>query len=100
MNRELFSSLMQKKIEQEGSIADYSRAIENDLKRKQFTLASANLREMKMRYPHQEEYYLLRLEYLASLGRGAEIKELLQEIDEEHIFLTSKAKEVLAFWEN
>ena len=100
MNRELFSSLMQKKIEQEGSITDYSRAIENDLKRKQFTLASANLREMKMRYPHQEEYYLLRLEYLASLGRGAEIKELLQEIDEEHIFLTSKAKEVLAFWEN
>ena len=100
LNRELFSSLVQKKILAGGSLADYSRAIENDLKRGQFALASDNLRSMKAQYAEREEYYLLRLQYLASLGRGADIQKLLQEIDERHIFLSSKAKEVLAFWES
>jgi hypothetical protein len=55
---------------------------------------------MKARYPQNEDYYLLRLQLLASMGRGEEIKKLLQEIDDQHMFLSSKAKEVLAFWEN
>ena len=100
LNRELFSSLIQKKIAAGGSITDYARAIENDLKRKQFTLAGENLRQMETVYAEQEDYYLLRLQYLASLGRGADIQDVLKEIDEQHIFLSSKAKEVLAFWKN
>lgn len=99
LNRELFSALMQRKLAQGGSITDYARAIENDLKRGQLTLADETLRQMGARYPHSEEYYLLRLQYLASLGKGEEIQALLQEIDDRHIFLSSKAKEVLAFWE-
>lgn len=100
LNRELFSTLVQKKIAAGGSITDYMRAIENDLKRKNYTLASEYLRQMKEAYPKREEYYLLRLQYLASLGRGEDIKKLLNEIVESHIFLSSKSKEVLAFWEN
>ena len=100
LNRELFSTLIQKKIAAKGSITDYTRAIENDLKRKNYTLASEYLRQMKEAYPKKEEYYLLRLQYLASLGRGEDIKKLLKEIAESHIFLSSKTKEVLAFWEN
>lgn len=100
LNRELFSSLMQKKLSMGGNITDYARAIENDLKRGQFALADENLRQMGSRYPQNEEYYLLRLQYLASLGKGEAIKQLLQEIDDRHIFLSSKAKEVLAFWES
>lgn len=99
LNRELFSTLVQKKIAAGGSITDYMRAIENDLKRKNYTLASEYLRQMKEAYPKREEYYLLRLQYLASLGRGEDIKKLLNEIVESHIFLSSKSKEVLAFWE-
>lgn len=100
LNRELFATLVQKKIAAGGSITDYTRAIENDLKRKNYTLASEYLRQMKEAYPKREEYYLLRLQYLASLGRGEDIKKLLNEIVESHIFLSSKSKEVLAFWEN
>ena len=100
LNRELFSTLMQKKIAAGGSITDYKRVIENELKRKQYTLASEYLRQMKENYPKREEYYLLRLQYLASLGRGEDIKKLLNEVVESHIFLSSKSKEVLAFWEN
>ena len=100
INRELFSSLIQKKIEIDGTIQDYICAVKNDLKRNQFTLAGVTLDKMKQLYSQNEEYYLLRLQYLASLGRGEEIKQLLDEIDEQQIFLSSKAKEVLAFWEN
>ena len=100
INRELFSTLMVKKISLDGNINDYVRSVENDLKRGQFTLASETLRKMKELYSENEEYYLLRLQYLASLGRGEDIKKLLIEIDDSHIFLSSKAKEVLAFWEN
>lgn len=100
LNRELFSTLMQKKIAAGGSIIDYMRIVENELKRNNFTYASEYLRQMKVAYPKREEYYLLRLQYLASLGRGEDVKQLLNEIVESHIFLSSKTKEVLAFWEN
>lgn len=100
MNRELFSNLAQKKFASGGSITDYVRIIENDLKRKNYTLASEYLRKMQEDYPKREEYYLLRLQYLASLGRGEEVQKLLNEVVDSQIFLSSKTKEVLAFWEN
>ena len=81
------------------SIFDFKRAIENELKRKNFTQASIILREMKKLYPDSEEYYISRLNYLASLGRGDDIKSLINEIYKRNIYLSSKTKEVLAFWE-
>lgn len=100
LNRELFATLIQKKIEMGGSVVDYQRAIENDLKRENYTMASENLRRMQKEYPRNQEYYLLRLQYLASLGRGEDIKELLKEIEDNYIYLSSKSKEVVAFWED
>lgn len=100
LNRELYSSLMLKKMTlSPGSITDFKRAIENELKRKNYTLASESLRQMQETYPDSEEYYLSRLDYLAALGRGDEIKLLLQEINKRHIYLSSTTKGVLAFWE-
>ena len=100
LNRELFSSLIQKKIALVNpSIFDFKRAIENELKCNNFTQASITLREMKKLYPDSEEYYISRLNYLASLGRGDDIKSLINEIYKKNIFLSSKTKEVLAFWE-
>lgn len=100
LNRELFSSLMQRKMAlATGSITDFQRSVENELKRKNYTLASEHLRRMKELYADDEAYYLSRLDYLASLGRGEDIQSLLKEIDKKHIFLSSQAKGVLAFWE-
>lgn len=100
LNRELFSSLMQKKMAlKTGSITDFQRVVENELKRGNYTLASEALRQMQALYADDEAYYLCRLDYLASLGRGEDIKLLLKEIDKKHIFLSSAAKGVLAFWQ-
>ena len=100
LNRELYSSLIQKKLALASpDIVDFKRAVENELKRKNYTEASITLKEMKRCFPDSEEYYLSRLDYLASLGRGDEIKALINEIYKRNIFLSSKTKEVLAFWE-
>lgn len=100
LNRELFSTLLQKKIAVGENITDYVRLIENELKRKNYTLADEYLRQMNTAYPKREEYYLLRVQYLAALGKGEDIRKLLTEIAENQVFLSSKSKEVLAFWEN
>ena len=100
LNRELFSTLMSKKMAlTPGSIPDFQRVVANELKRKNYTLASESLEQMQAAYPDSEEYYLSRLDYLAALGRGDDIKLLLKEIHTKHIFLSSAAKGVLAFWE-
>ena len=100
MNRELFLDLMEKKMALETpSVTDFRRMVENDLRRKNYTSASAHLRQMQTLYPDGEIYYLCRLDYLASLGRGEDIKQLIQEINKKHIYLSSATKEVLAFWE-
>lgn len=101
LNRELFSELMQKKMDMlPGSVSDYQRIVENELRRENYGLASAMLKKMQERYPDSEAYYLSRLSYLAALGRGRDIQLLLQEISSKQIFLSSAAKEVLAFWES
>lgn len=101
LNRELFSSLMEKKLAlTAGSITDFQWAVENELRRKNYTQAAALLVQMQTLYPNSEEYYLSRLNYLASLGKGEDIKTLLKEIQKKHIYLSSATKEVLAFWES
>jgi len=99
LNRELFSTLMQRKMTlDELSVFDFRHVVENELRRKHYTAASEALSRMKACYPDREEYYLSRLDYLASLGRGEDIRRLLQEIDQKHIYLSSATKGVLAFW--
>ena len=100
MNRELFNTLMEKKMAiQPGSVTDFQRVVENDLRQKNYTLAAVHLQTMQSLYPDSEAYYLCRLDYLASLGRGEDIRKLIIEISKKHIYLSSATKEVLAFWE-
>ena len=101
MNRALFSDLMQKKMALlPGSVSDFQRVVENELRRESYGLASAMLKKMQEQYPDSEAYYLSRLSYLAALGRGGDIQQLVQEVRNKQIFLSSAAKEVLAFWES
>lgn len=100
LNRELFATLMNRKMSlEQGSIRDFERVVENELRRKNYVQAAEKLNKMQELYGDREEYYLSRLRYLASLGRGEDIQLLRQEIEKKHIFLSSATKGVLAFWE-
>ena len=98
MNRELFCTLMSKKIEVDGGINDYARLAENELKRKNYELAGEIIDRMGERWPDSEEYVLLRIQYLAALGKGSEIQEFVSETENSHMYISSKTKEALAFW--
>lgn len=98
INRELFSDLIQKKMEIVTEIYDYTREVENELKRKNYTQALDVLRRMEEHFPDKEEYYRSKLNYYAELNMGDEIKQLIKEIDKKHIFLSANTREVLAFW--
>lgn len=99
LNRQLFSELMDQKLAQGGSVQDYSRLVTSELKRKHYSHAGAVLEQMATRFPEQEEYYLLKLQYLAAQNRGEEIHHLLTQIREKQIFLSAKGKEAIAFWD-
>lgn len=99
IHRELFCTLMQKKLRNQGQKQDFVRLVHNELARKNYTLAFEVLERMRSRYPSAEEYYLLKIKYLASVGRGIEIQQVLTEIREKQIYISSKGKEIIAFWE-
>ncbi|MBE6564477.1 MAG: hypothetical protein E7655_04280 [Ruminococcaceae bacterium] len=98
MNRELFAQLMNKKIAVDGDIQDYARLVENELKRKNYDAAGEVISRMGERWPDAEEYILLKIQLLASLGKGREIQDFVKEIENSHIYMSSKTKEALAFW--
>ncbi len=98
MNRELFAQLMNKKIAAEGDIHDYSRLVENELKRKNYDAAGEIINRMDEKWPEAEEYILLKIQFLAALGKGREIQDFVKETEKSHIYMSSKTKEALAFW--
>lgn len=98
INRQLFSELMEKKMKDDVSVEDFVRSINNDIIRKNYTEALEKLDRMKKVYPEDEQTYLLRIKYYASLKRGKEIREILEEISSKEIYISTKGKEVIAFW--
>ena len=101
MNRNLFDKLIRQKLRLDaGTVTDYLRGIRNNMQRKNYTAAGAMLETAVQRFPRNDDLLILRIQYLADLQRGEELQALLKELDEKNVYLTAKAKEVIAFWKN
>ena len=98
MNRALFAKLMKEKMERLETLEDYNRLIQNELKRKKLDRVKELLDQMKKEWPQSEEYILFNIQYLALMNRGREIKKFIKKVNNSPVFLSSKTKEVLAFW--
>ena len=98
MNRELFSQLMYKKIDLSGTITDYARLAENELKRKCFHAAGEIIGKMGNKWPHSDEYIQLNIQYLAALNKGGEIEAFISHLKNSNVYLSSKTREVFSFW--
>ena len=55
---------------------------------------------MDKKWHRNEEYWILRIRYYVELKQGKELKETLEQIQQEHIYLSAKGKEALAFWQD
>ena len=98
MNRTLFSQLMQKKLAMQESLTDYAHLIENELKCNHFDTAGELIQIIREKWPESEEYVFLNVQYLAAMNKGAEIGAFIKEVENSNVYLSSKTKEVLAFW--
>ena len=98
MNRALFSKLVREKLEIDKNLEDYNRLGQNELKSKHLDQVNEVLKVMVKEWPHSEEYILLNIQYLTLMNKGREIKKFINKINSSQIFLSTKTKEVLAFW--
>lgn len=99
MNRNLFDILIQKKI-QLGSpqVSDYLRCIQNSMTVKNYTETAVMLEQALAIWPGNEELLILKIQYLADLERDEDMQAFLDELEQKNVYLSSKAKEVIAFW--
>lgn len=99
MNRNLFDTLIRNKIRLAPALlTDYLRCIQNDMALKNYTAASAMLENAGKIWPESEDLLILRIQYLADLQRAEDLQDLLKKLDEKAVYLSAKAKEVIAFW--
>lgn len=99
MNRNLFDTLIRNKIRLAPALlTDYLRCIQNDMALKNYTAASAMLENAGKIWPESEDLLILRIQYLADLQRAEDLQDLLRKLDEKAVYLSVKAKEVIAFW--
>jgi tetratricopeptide (TPR) repeat protein len=100
MNRRLFSTLTEKKLTMIENLPDRCRLIENEIALGNFSKAGEIIEVASELYPDAEEYLFIKLRYYSALGLGDKVKETLEEIKSSKIYLSAKAKEELAFWQN
>lgn len=98
MNRNFFNDLIEKKLAILPNITDYTYLVRNCFALKRFSKAKEAIEAIGVNWPDCEPYFLLKIEYFGLIERGDEIRKLLDEMDEKHIYLSSRAKEAIAFW--
>lgn len=98
MQRNQYDRLLEKKVSLTGKVRDYAELADNRLELKDYSRAAESIEFMETRWPQKEEVWLLKLKYFAMQSRGEKISELISEIDRQHIYLSGKGKEMLAFW--
>lgn len=98
MQRQQYCQLLTKKLEREPDPDAWAELVENQLDLGEYARAEASLGQMGEKWPRREEYWLLKLRFYAEQGEGRELARLLRQIDGQHIYLSAKARETLAFW--
>ena len=72
---------------------------ENQMQTKEYEQVLKSLERMDKKWHRNEEYWILRIRYYVELKQGKELKETLEQSQQEHIYLSAKGKEALAFWQ-
>lgn len=98
MQRNQYTQLLKKKLERRLELHTCVCLMENLMKQKDYVSAGETLALMDENWHRSEEYWIWKIRFLAEQKMGKELKQSIKQIKEEHIYLSSKGKEVLALW--
>lgn len=98
LQRRQYVQLLQKQLERRPELHTCICLTENLLKLKEYAKAGEVLQQMREHWYRREEYWILYVKYCAEQRLGRELHQALEEMKREHIYLSSKGKEALAFW--
>lgn len=99
MQRKNLSELLEKLVALKKPLKeDIYKYIENAIELKDYKEAERILFQYRQECERDEEWYQLAIRYYWELGRGEEIKELLKQMKEEKVYLSSEGKKWYAFW--
>lgn len=98
LQRNQYGELLKKIAEKDQDSGIYERMVENDLELENYTEAGRNLEFMTQKWPDRENTWLLWIRYYASQKQGAKLETIIQEMRRRHVYLSSRGKEILAFW--
>ena len=98
-NREnVISVFLRQKLKVKTTLSTCVRLFQNLMKTGDYVQAEEILGLMDQKWHRKEEFWILKIRYLAERKKGAELQQCLRQMKEEQIYLSSKSKEVLAFW--
>ena len=96
--RERYIRLLRQKLKVKTTLSTCMRLFQNLMKTGDYVQAEEILGLMDQKWHRKEEFWILKIRYLAERKKGAELQQCLRQMKEEQIYLSSKSKEVLAFW--
>ena len=96
--RERYIRLLRQKLKVKTTLSTCVRLFQNLMKTGDYVQAEEILGLMDQKWHQKEEFWILKIRYLAERKKGAELQQCLRQMKEEQIYLSSKSKEALAFW--
>ena len=96
--RERYIRLLRQKLKVKTTLSTCVRLFQNLMKTGDYVQVEEILGLMDQKWHRKEEFWILKIRYLAERKKGAELQQCLRQMKEEQIYLSSKSKEVLAFW--
>ena len=98
LQRNQYTELLRKKLKRHKDLHSCLCLAENLLKLKDYSGTQQVLDMIDKNWHRREEYWVCKIWFLAEKKDGKAIQETLIQMKEENIYLSSKSKEVLAFW--
>lgn len=96
--RERYIRLLRQKLKVKTTLSTCVRLFQNLMKTGDYVQAEEILGLMDQKWHGKEEFWILKIRYLAERKKGAELQQCLRQMKQEQIYLSSKSKEALAFW--
>ena len=98
MQRNQYTQLLEKQLRRKKSLHTCVCLAENFMKLKEYDEAGKILNIMNETWHRSEEYWVHRIWWLSAQKMGKELQKSLNQMKEEHIYLSSESKEALALW--